>query len=174
MQLNQFADPSLPLFRVAAPNWFSIIAQNPPNPNLISDPHGMQGEFQIFIIGIQLSSLCPSAQCYCFLFVLLSWAISIKNPQKTSHTHRCTPSSPPLQPYWKYFLGSKLWEKEIWPKPHPAACLGQLLLILSVIACILGASLRTAVKLHAEGLPKWSQGSILALKSKKLLTPEGC
>lgn len=55
MQLNQFADASLPLFHVAAPNWFYIIN---PNPNFFSFPHGMQGKLQIFIISIQFSSPC--------------------------------------------------------------------------------------------------------------------
>lgn len=59
MQLNQFAGLSLPLFRVAAPEWIYVIVKKPPNSNFISDPHGMQGKFQIFIISIQLSSRCP-------------------------------------------------------------------------------------------------------------------
>lgn len=72
MQLNQFADPSLPLFHVAAPNWFYIIAKNPPNPNFISDPRGVQGEFQIFIISIQLNCRCPQISLVLLHFICAS------------------------------------------------------------------------------------------------------
>lgn len=57
MQLEWVADPTLPLFHAAAPNCFYITAKNPPDPDFISDPRGMQGKSQILITSIHFKWL---------------------------------------------------------------------------------------------------------------------